>query len=64
MVKIGKVYHLHFGKDTYISFKVIAIDYNNETAELENINCHYVGADKYYNIPLNKLYKKRKIRNW
>ena len=62
MVKIGKVYELYFGKDIYIKYKVVNIK-NFEEVELHKIE-NYLGGDNIIFIPIQKLYKKRIIRNW
>jgi len=62
MVKIGKVYQLYFGKDIYIKYKVVNIK-NFEEVELEKIQ-NYLGGDNIVSISIEKLYKKRIIKNW
>ena len=62
MVKIGKVYQLYFGKDIYINYKVVNIK-NFEEVELEKIQ-NYLGGDNIVSISIEKLYKKRIIKNW
>ena len=62
MVKIGKVYQLYFGKDIYVKYKVVNIK-NFEEVELEKIQ-NYLGGDNIVSISIEKLYKKRIIKNW
>ena len=62
MVKIEKVYQLYFGKDIYINYKVVNIK-NFEEVELEKIQ-NYLGGDNIVSISIEKLYKKRIIKNW
>jgi len=62
MIKIGKVYQLYFGKDIYVKYKVVNIK-NFEEVELEKIQ-NYLGGDNIVSISIEKLYKKRIIKNW
>ena len=62
MVKIGKVYQLYFGKDIYIKYKVVNIK-SFEEVELKKIE-NYLGGDNIVSISIEKLYKKRIIKNW
>ena len=63
MVKIGKIYELHFGKDIFIKYKVVNIDYTNDKVELIKIE-NYSGSSEIEVVNIQKLYKKRKIKNW
>ena len=62
MVKIGKVYQLYFGKDIYVKYKIVNIK-NFEEVELQKIE-NYLGGDNIVSISIEKLYKKRIIKNW
>ena len=63
MVQVGKVYELSFGKDIFIKYRVSNINYDNDLVELTKIQDEMNGSKIEY-IPIEKLYKKRKIRNW
>ncbi len=63
MVKIGKSYSLHFGKDIFIGYKIINIDFEKEESTLERID-DYMGGDNIITLSLKKLKNKRVIRNW
>ena len=63
MVRIGKVYELHFGKQIFCKYEVIDIDYDTEVVTLRRIE-NYFGASDTEIISLKSLYKKRKIYNW
>lgn len=62
-MKLGKTYSLHFGKDIFIKYKIINIDFQQEEATLLKLG-DYVGGDDEIIISLKKLKNKRIIRNW
>ena len=63
MVQVGKVYELHFGKDIFIKYKVANINYETEQVQLKKLEDSMNGSE-YEIVSIQKLYKKRKIRNW
>ena len=63
MVHVGKVFELFFGKDIFIKYRVSNINYDNNQVELTKIEDEMNGSKIEY-ITIEKLYKKRKIRNW
>lgn len=64
MVKIGKIYELHFGQNIFIKYKVSNINYDTDQVQLIKIEDYYMAAEEFVNISIQKLYKKRKIRDW
>ncbi len=62
-MKLGKTYSLHFGKDIFIKYKIINIDFQQEEATLLKLG-DYVRGDDEIIISLKKLKNKRIIRNW
>ena len=63
MVKIGKNYELYFGKNIFIKYSIININWELEWAELK-INDEKDFYSKYEYIELKLLKSKRKIINW
>ena len=44
-VKIGKSYELHFGKDIFVKYKIVLLDFENQIAVLERIDSFYCGSE-------------------
>ena len=63
-VRIGKIYELHFGKDIFVKYKIILLDFENEMAVLERIDSSYSGSEMIEYCKIDKLQNKRKIYNW
>ena len=63
-VKIGKIYELHFGKDIFVKYKIILLDFENGMAVLERIDNLYSGSEMIEYCKIDNLQHKRKIYEW
>ena len=63
-VRIGKNYELHFGKDIFVKYKIILLDFENGMAVLERIDNLYSGSQMIEYCKIDKLQHKRKIYDW
>ena len=62
--RLGKIYELHFGKDIFVKYKIVSINYAENKAVLERLEDWYMGCCEEEEVELNKLVNKRKIRDW
>jgi hypothetical protein len=63
-VRIGKIYELHFGKDIFVKYKIILLDFENGIAVLERIDNFYSGSEMIEYCKIDNLQHKRKIYEW
>lgn len=62
--KIGKKFELYYGKDIFVEYHIIEINYEEEVCRLQMGDFKYAGGDEFVNVSMKKLYKKRKVLNW
>ena len=63
-VRIGKIYELHFGKNIFVKYKIILLDFENGMAVLQRVDNFYSGSEVIEHCKIDKLQHKRKIYNW